>query len=352
MKEREAVVLSAQQHLCEREQEILRELSGRVGLAAPALLEAAQAAAELDAVAALAEAAVDLAWTRPVVFHGPRLTISGGRHPVVEAALPAGEFVPNDLHLDSDQDQVIILTGPNMAGKSTYLRQAALIVLLAQCGSFVPAVSARIGITDRIFTRVGAHDDLAAGMSTFMVEMTEAANILAHATRDSLVILDEVGRGTSTYDGISIAQAVAEFIHDSPRLGCRTLFATHYHELTALADRLDRVRNERVEVVEEGGGVRFLHRVVPGGADRSYGIHVAALAGLPAAVIARAQQVLAELEKQRPLEPPALQLGLPLEVPADPLRKELEELELDRLSPLEALQKLYELRSQTQGGDS
>jgi DNA mismatch repair protein MutS len=178
-----------------------------------------------------------------------------------------------------------------------------------------------------------------------MVEMTETANILNHATRASLVILDEVGRGTSTYDGVSIAQAVVEHIHDSPRLGCRTLFATHYHELTAVADRLPRVRNHRVEVIDEGDTVRFLHRVVPGGADRSYGIHVAALAGLPGPVIARARQVLDELERQRPLEPPELQLGLLLEAPRDPVRRELEALELEQLSPLEALQKLYELRS-------
>jgi len=230
-----------------------------------------------------------------------------------------------------------------MAGKSTYLRQAALIVLLAQCGSFVPALRARVGVADRIFTRVGAHDDLQAGMSTFMVEMAETANILAHATRSSLVVFDEVGRGTSTYDGVSIAQAVLEHIHD--RVGCRTLFATHYHELTAVADRLPRVVNFRVDVLEEGTDVRFLHRVVPGGADRSYGIHVAALAGLPTPVVARARQILEELERHRPLEPPEVQLGLPLAPAPDPLRRELEELELDRLSPIEALQKLYELRS-------
>jgi len=202
-----------------------------------------------------------------------------------------------------------------------------------------------VGLADRIFTRVGAHDEITSGMSTFMVEMTETAYILNHATKSSLVILDEVGRGTSTYDGLSIAQAVVEFLHESSRLGCRTLFATHYHELTALAGRLPRVRNERVEVLEQGETVRFLHRVVPGGADRSYGIHVAALAGLPSAVIARARDVLTELERQRPLEPAELQLGLPMETAPDPLRKELEELEPDALSPLEALQKLYELRS-------
>src|SRR5205823_13100362 len=255
----------------------------------------------------------ELGWRRPDINAGLRLEIKGGRHPLVEQSLPAGVFVANDLELDPDVEQITILTGPNMAGKSTYLRQCALIVLLAQCGSFVPADSAMVGLAGRVFTRVGAHDDIASGMSTFMVEMTETAYILNHATRASLVILDEVGRGTSTYDGLSIAQAVVEHIHDSPRLGCRTIFATHYHELTALAERLPRVRNRRVEVLEAGDTVRFPHRVVPGVADRSYCNHVSALAGLPAAVIARARAVLGELERQRPLEPAPEQLGLPLQ---------------------------------------
>ena len=298
-----------------------------------------------DALLSLATSAADYGWRRPVVDAGLRMLIEAGRHPLVERSLPAGVFVPNDLDLDAEDAQVVILTGPNMAGKSTYLRQAALIVLLAQCGSFVPAESALIGLVDRVFTRVGAHDDISAGMSTFMVEMTETAYILNHATRSSLVILDEVGRGTSTYDGVSIAQSVVEYLHDSPKLGCRTLFATHYHELTALAERLPRVRNERVEVLEEGDTVRFLHRVVPGGADRSYGIHVAAVAGLPSGVIARARQVLTELEQQRPLEPPEVQLGLPMEMTPDALRKELEAIDPEALSPLEALQKLYQLRA-------
>jgi DNA mismatch repair protein MutS len=200
---------------------------------------------------------------------------------MVESSVGHENFVPNDTVLDPDQEQIVVLTGPNMAGKSTYLRQVALIVLLAQCGSLVPARAASVGLADRIFTRVGAHDDLAAGMSTFMVEMTETANILNHASRSSLVVLDEVGRGTSTYDGVSIAQSVVEYLHDSPRLGCRTLFATHYHELTALADRLERVRNERVEVAEEGGTVRFLHRVVAGGADRVIRLDQGRLPGRP-----------------------------------------------------------------------
>ena len=343
MKEREAVVLNAQHDALAREQEVLRALCEQVAAVAGPLLSTAEALGELDALAALAETASALAWTRPEVTAGLNLRIAGGRHPVVEASLPAGSFVGNDVELDPEGQQVIVLTGPNMAGKSTYLRQVALIVLLAQCGSFVPADEAVIGLADRVFTRVGAHDDLSSGMSTFMVEMTESANILNHATRASLVVLDEVGRGTSTYDGISIAQALVEHIHD--RVGCRTLFATHYHELTALADRLPRVCNQRVEVVEEGDRVTFLHRVVPGGADRSYGIHVAALAGLPPSLIARARQVLAELERHRPLEPPAQQLGLPLEAGQDPISAELDQLELDQLTPIEALQKLYELRS-------
>ncbi|TMB87257.1 MAG: DNA mismatch repair protein MutS [Chloroflexi bacterium] len=345
LKEKEAVVLTAQERIAERELAILHDLGVQVAASATTLRATAQAIGGADAISSLAVAAAELGWKRPEVNAGLRLSIKDGRHPLVEHSLPAGVFVANDLELDPDSEQITILTGPNMAGKSTYLRQAAVIVLLAQCGSFVPAQRAVIGLTDRIFTRVGAHDDITAGMSTFMVEMTETAHILNHATRASLVILDEVGRGTSTYDGLSIAQSVVEHLHDSPRLGCRTLFATHYHELTALAERLPRVRNQRVEVLEEGEAVRFLHRVVPGGADRSYGIHVAALAGLPSGVIARARQVLSELERQRPLEPPEQQLGLPMEMAPDPLRKELEDIEPDSLSPLEALQKLYELRS-------
>jgi DNA mismatch repair protein MutS len=345
LKEQEAIVLTAQERIAARELDILRDLGVKVAASASTLRTSAHAIGEVDALCSLGAAAADLGWRRPEVNAGHRLRIKGGRHPLVEQSLPAGVFVANDLELDPDSEQITILTGPNMAGKSTYLRQAAVIVLLAQCGSFVPAERAIVGLADRIFTRVGAHDDITAGMSTFMVEMTETAYILNHATRASLVILDEVGRGTSTYDGVSIAQSVVEYLHDSPRLGCRTLFATHYHELTALAERLPRVRNQRVEVLEEGEIIRFLHRVVPGGADRSYGIHVAALAGLPSGVIARARQVLAELERQRPLEPPEQQLGLPIEMASDPLRKELEELEPDSLSPLEALQKLYELRS-------
>ena len=345
LKEREAIVLTAQERIAARELEILHELREAVAGLAPLLRETAHAMGMVDALLSLAAAAAEHGWSRPEVNAGVQLNIRGGRHPLVERGLPAGVFVANDLELDPDDAQIVVLTGPNMAGKSTYLRQAAMIVLLAQCGSFVPAERAVIGLADRVFTRVGAHDDITAGMSTFMVEMTETAYILNHATRSSLVIFDEVGRGTSTYDGVSIAQAVVEHLHDAPKLGCRTLFATHYHELTALAERLPRVRNQRVEVLEEGDTVRFLHRVVPGGADRSYGIHVAAVAGLPSGVIARARDVLADLERQRPLEPPEFQLGLPIEMASDPLRKELEDIDPASLSPLEALQKLYQLRA-------
>ncbi len=348
LKTHEALVLGAQQDRLRREQELLEELSRRIQEAAPRLLRAAEAIGELDALGAFAVAATDYGWGRPEISQGLELSILGGRHPIVERAVAQGEFVANDTHLDPERDQIVILTGPNMAGKSTYLRQVALIVLLAQCGSFVPADRALIGLADRVFTRVGAHDDLAAGMSTFMVEMAETANILNHASRASLVVFDEVGRGTSTYDGLSIAQAVVETIHDSPRLGCRTLFATHFHELTALADRLPRVRNQRVEVQEEGDTIRFLHRVVPGGADRSYGIHVAALAGLPGPLIARARQLLAELESERPLEPPDQQLGLPLSAPEDPLRKRLRDVDPNRLTPMDALQTLFDLHQEVE----
>jgi len=348
MKGHEAAVVGAREKSVAREAELLRDCAQRVAAHAESLLRAAGAVAALDVAQSLACVADDEGWTRPHVDDSLVLDVEAGRHPLVERSLRAGEFVPNDTHLDAEAAQIVILTGPNMAGKSTYLRQTASIVLLAQVGSFVPAARARIGVCDRIFTRVGAQDDLAAGLSTFMVEMAETAAILNAATRRSLVILDEIGRGTSTYDGLSIAQAVVEHIHDAPHLRCRTLFATHYHELTALDTRLARARNARVEVVEEGDHVTFLHRIVPGGADRSYGIHVARLAGVPGSVLVRARQLLAELEAQRPLGPvPTLadQLALPLPAATlHPVVEELQQLDLDGLSPLAALNKLAEWR--------
>jgi len=269
--------------------------------------------------------------------------------------LPAGAFVPNDAILSSHDAQIIVLTGPNMAGKSTYLRQVALITLLAQIGSFVPARSARIGVVDRIFTRVGAQDDLAAGNSTFMVEMVETAQILNHCTPRSLIVLDEVGRGTSTYDGLSIARAVVEYLHNREGSAAKTLFATHYHELTQLAATLPRVCNFTVAVGEENGEVVFLRTIIPGGADRSYGIHVAQLAGLPRAVIQRATEILGDLESGpdklvhrngrrngQTGDLRAVQLSLLGD--RDPVTEELAGLEVDSMSPLDAIRTLYELR--------
>jgi len=277
--------------------------------------------------------------------------------------LDTGAYVPNDVHLAVGECPVIVLTGPNMAGKSTYIRQVAIITLMAQTGSFVPAGRAIIGLVDRIFTRVGLQDDLATGQSTFMVEMVETAAILNQATSKSLVILDEVGRGTSTYDGLSIARSVIEHLHNDPRLGCKTLFATHYHELTGLAAVLPGVRNFSVSVAEEDGDVVFLHRIVPGGADKSYGVHVAQFAGLPRGVVNRAWEVLEDLERdsQRITNPgarpakgqkksaPAQQMQL--FNPADAMADQLRSLDISNLTPLEAINKLYQLQEQIRTGD-
>jgi len=281
------------------ERKIFDELREAVSEWAAPIRAAADAVATLDAIAALAEVARRDGWVRPQVEEGTALAIRNGRHPVIEPLLVSGgdaEFVPNDTHLDSEGTQILVLTGPNMSGKSTYLRQVALIVLLSQMGSFVPAESARIGIVDRVFTRVGASDRLARGESTFMVEMRETAEILTAATRQSLVILDEIGRGTSTFDGLSIAWAVAEYLHDSPELGARTLFATHYHELADLARTKQRVDNAHFEAREWGDEIIFLRQLAPGAANRSYGIQVARLAGLPGTVIERARTILGNLE--------------------------------------------------------
>jgi DNA mismatch repair protein MutS len=348
LKEQETLVLGARERALVREQQLLDGLIAAVAAKATTLLDAAAAVARIDVHRALACVAVDECWVRPLVDASGVLDVDQGRHPLVEHALGPGRFVPNDSRFDA-VERIVVLTGPNMSGKSTHLRQVALIALLAQVGSFVPATRARIGVCDRIFTRIGAHDDLSGGMSTFMVEMSETAAILRQATTRSLVILDEIGRGTSTYDGLSIAQAVVEHLHDSPQLNCRTLFATHYHELTALADRLPRVRNARVEVLEEGDTIVFQHRIVPGGADRSYGIHVARLAGVPAGVLARARHLLVELERQRPgvsagtPAPDQLDLGISGRS-EHPVVVELAQLDIDGLTPIAALNKLAELR--------
>ena len=348
LKDREIVVLGGRERALAREHELLAQLAAAVAAQAAGLLDAAHAVAVIDVHRSLACVAAEERWVRPQVDSSGVLDVDEGRHPLVERALGAGRFVPNECRLDA-AERIVVLTGPNMAGKSTYLRQVALITLLAQVGSFVPASRARIGVCDRIFTRIGAQDDLSGGLSTFMVEMAETAAILRQATGRSLVILDEIGRGTSTYDGMSIAQAIVEHLHEAPHLNCRTLFATHYHELTALAESLPRVRNARVDVLEEGDGVTFLHRIVAGGADRSYGIHVARLAGVPASVLARARALLADLERERPVAVRGAdapnQLSLAIIAPSQhPVVAELAQLDIEGLTPLAALNKLAELR--------
>ena len=297
LKELEERVTGAEMKLLALEQELFEQLRERVAHEVPRLHAMAQAVALLDVLACLAETAALHRYVKPLVDESSTILIREGRHPVVEQLHSDLTFVPNDTTLDCEHNRLVILTGPNMAGKSTYLRQVALIVLLAQIGSFVPAAEARIGLVDRIFTRVGASDNLAAGQSTFMVEMIESAHILNSATARSLILLDEIGRGTSTYDGLSIAWAIAEHIQDRRHLGARTLFATHYHEMTQLEGLREGIKNYCVAVQERDGDVVFLRKIVAGGADRSYGIHVAKLAGLPPTVIARAQQVLAQLEQ-------------------------------------------------------
>ncbi|MEB3186810.1 MAG: DNA mismatch repair protein MutS [bacterium] len=300
LREREMAITTAQERMGQIEYALFTALRDELATWGEHLQDLATHVARVDALAALAEVAVRGDWVRPDLDESRALDLQASRHPVLETRLPPGRFVPNDATLDASGDvRLVVITGPNMAGKSTYMRQVALAVLLAQMGSFVPARSARIGLVDRIFTRVGAVDDLATGQSTFMVEMSETAHILRHATERSLVVLDEIGRGTSTFDGISIAWSVSEHLVEQVR--ARSLFATHYHELTALALSLDGVRNCRVTVEETPDGVVFLHRVVPGGADRSYGIEVARLAGLPAEVVARSRQVLAEIERRNRL---------------------------------------------------
>ncbi|MDW8325685.1 MAG: DNA mismatch repair protein MutS [Anaerolineales bacterium] len=345
LKEYETLVLNAEERILEIETRLFKDLCRQIGAHAGRLLTTARTVAQLDVLAALAEAAARNGYVRPQLADEPVLEIRDGRHPVVEQFLPAGRrFVPNDIVFEPGEC-VRVITGPNMSGKSTYLRQAALVVLMAQMGSFVPAASARLGVFDRIFTRIGAQDEIAAGQSTFMVEMVETANILHNATARSLLVLDEIGRGTSTYDGLSLAWAIVEHIHNHPKLKAKTLFATHYHELTDLAAVLPGVRNYNVAVAEEGDHVVFLHRIVPGGADRSYGIHVAQLAGLPRSVIARAQEILAQLEasggravKREPIA--AAQMALFPET--SPLLDELLALDLNALTPMEALSKLFE----------
>lgn len=296
LKEKEAAVLNADEQIKNLEHQLFVNLRNRVQGFTAELQTLARQVAALDVLASLAEVAVQNRYVRPQLHTDSTLEIKGGRHPVIEKTLAAGQYVPNDTFLDAFEQRLIILTGPNMSGKSSYMRQIGLIVLMAQIGSFVPAESAQIGITDRIFTRVGAVDDIATGQSTFMVEMMETSNILHHATRRSLILLDEIGRGTSTFDGVSIAWSVSEYI--AREITARTLFATHYHELNRLSEQIPGVQNYQVSVQENSDGIVFLHKVVPGGADRSYGIEVARLAGLPTQVLTRARELLNDIERR------------------------------------------------------
>lgn len=368
LKEYEEKILHAEEKILALETQLFNDVRMKIAEQTTVVQTNAHMLAALDCFVALAEAAVEYDYVCPEVNDSTMLEITAGRHPVIERMLPPGEtYIPNDVKLDTDSDQILIITGPNMSGKSSYLRMTGLIVLLAQIGSFVPAKKAVIGIVDKIYTRVGASDNIASGESTFLVEMHEAAHIVNTATKRSLILLDEVGRGTSTFDGISIAWALTEYLHE--RVGARTLFATHYHELNELADLFARIKNYKVEVKEYGDKVIFLHKVTPGFADHSYGIQVAQMAGLPEEVTERAKRILKNLEgselsvhgergsggggegsgkKTKGRVAPEVQMTL-FEIKDDALREELRKIDVDRLTPLEALQKLAELKRKVEG---
>ncbi len=364
LKEYEEKILGADQRIATIEAELYTALLAELNAHLGTVQSDAARLAEVDVLHTFARNAVDYSYCRPEVDDSDSLDITEGRHPVIERLMPEGEtYVSNDVHLDADNQQIIIVTGPNMAGKSALLRQTALIVLLAQCGSFVPATKASVGVVDKIFTRVGANDNLSQGESTFMVEMTEAANILNNVTPRSLVLFDELGRGTSTYDGISLAWAIVEFLHNNERAKAKTLFATHYHELNDMEKKYDRIKNFNVSVREAAGKVIFLRKLVPGGSEHSFGIHVAKLAGMPRTVVDRANEILAQLERERDGEPvPAKEckgfkkkeektdgaVQLSLFQLDDPLvysiRQEIEGLDIDNLTPRDALNKLYDIK--------
>lgn len=360
LKEFEALILGAQEKVEELELAIYRRLCAQVAESVGRIHELAGCFALLDIYSCFAEVASLYGYIRPGISEHDVLHITAGRHPVVERVVGEGVFVPNDVYLSGAESQIMVLTGPNMSGKSTYMRQVALIVLLAQIGSFVPAEKAQIGLVDRIFTRVGLQDDLSTGRSTFMIEMLETARILHMATPRSLIILDEIGRGTSTYDGLSIAQAVIEHLHNDPRVAAKTIFATHYHELVKLDEFLPRIVNCNVTVAEEDGKAVFLHKVEPGGADKSYGIHVAQLAGIPRPVIDRATQVLEHLENgaapQESLAPADGESGpwqmsfFSLPADSSPVLNDLAELDIASMTPRDAIVKLYELQEEARKG--
>jgi DNA mismatch repair protein MutS len=356
LKEHESLISNARERIIELETSLYRQVSGEVGAHDGRIRRVGAGLARADLCAALAECAARFNYVRPQLDDGDEIVILKGRHPMIEQAFDQRKFVANDVRLSSSDAQIALLTAPNMAGKSVYLRQVALICLLAQIGSFVPADSARLGVVDRIFTRIGLNDYTLRGHSSFMIEMIETAHILRHATRRSLVLLDEIGRGTSTADGLSIARAVVEYLHNHPRLGAKTLFATHYHELTSCADYLPRVRNFHIAVRERNGKVQYLHTVEPGRAEKSFGIYVAQLAGLPRPVLHRAKELLEAYNGRQPAGEPK-----PKSPERDPavfngLLERLVEIDVNELSPVEALTKLYDLQKQARqlsaGGDS
>ncbi|MBP9581346.1 MAG: DNA mismatch repair protein MutS [Ignavibacteriaceae bacterium] len=364
LKEYEDKILNAQEKINELESQLFNEIRTIVANEAETIQKDARVIAMLDCLNSFAQCAEEYNYVKPNLDELDKINIVQGRHPVVERILdPGNKYTPNDTLLDNDEQQIILLTGPNMAGKSVYLRQVGLIVLLAQIGSFVPAKEARIGIVDRIFTRVGASDNITAGESTFLVEMQEAANILNNATKKSLILLDEIGRGTSTFDGISIAWAITEYLHENPDISAKTLFATHYHELNEMAELFPKIKNYKVEVREYDDKVVFLHKVNPGRADHSYGIQVAQMAGLPLFVTNRAKEVLDNLESKE-LTPYEIkkerlkklksetdnQISL-FEFKDDALRTEINKMELDNITPLEALNKLNELKKKMKQND-
>jgi len=349
LKDLETQVLTAKDRLTALEYQIFTKLREHLAAQAARVQQTAAAVAAADALCSLAAVAVQRGYCRPEITLGREISITDGRHPVVEAMLKDSLFVPNDTHFGSEEHQVSIITGPNMAGKSTYMRQVALIVLMAQMGSFVPARSARIGLVDRVFTRIGASDDLASGQSTFMVEMAEVASILKYATSRSLLILDEIGRGTSTYDGMAIARAVLEYAANPKRLGAKTLFATHYHELSSMEDKLPNVKNYNIAVKKRGDQMIFLRKIVPGATDDSYGIEVAKLAGIPNVVISRAREILKELETEGVVREPAPapeqtdQVSL-LDLTGQQIISALSNITVETLTPIEAMNELYKLK--------
>jgi DNA mismatch repair protein MutS len=346
LKEREQAIVTADARRIELEREVFGALCDAVSRESESLRGIASAVTTADALSSLADVALERSYCRPEIKEGGELAITEGRHPVVEI-ISGKSFIPNDVDLRPGERSCLIITGPNMGGKSTYIRQAALIALLAHIGSFVPATRASVGLLDRIFSRVGSSDNLARGQSTFLVEMGETAKILRNCTARSLVILDEIGRGTSTLDGLSLAWAVSEFLLEKERGEVKTLFATHYHELTRLADRYPNARNLRVEVREWGDEIIFLYKIREGASDRSYGIHVARIAGLPETVIRRASEILDSLEREKsagatPETPPVVQRSLFSE--SDRLRSHLQHIDIDSLTPLEALRILADLQ--------